>query len=199
MDRLHASTTMARRQWLLAAALGAGTALATAASGRGPALTLRLADTDFVHRWSRQDQHEFTPTDDADLERWRDMVTLNLHPAVTQGEQLADVANRVLGNYQRHGKILQTRSTPRSASQPAQHLIVAVLGTPQLLEAVFARCLLHDGVGLVAVRSHRIHGAAAGPAMSDWLRSHGAQQEQALMAWRALPGVAQLRALPASA
>ena len=169
-----------------------------AQAAAGP-LRLRLAGTEFLHRWSRLNQHEFTPADDADLERWRDMLTLNLHPAVTQGEQLADVANRVLGNYQRHGKVLQTRSTPRGATQPAQHLIVAVLGTPQLLEAAFARCLLHDGVGLVVVRSHRVYGAGAGPAMSDWLRAQGAQQEQDLMAWRTLPSVAQLRVLPAGA
>jgi hypothetical protein len=201
MERWTSPAPLARRQWLmaLAAGLGAGRTLAASAPARGPALTLRLADTDYLHRWSRQGQHEFTPADDADLDRWRDMVTLNVHPAVTQGDQLADVANRVLGNYQRHGKILQTRSAPRTATQPAQHLIVAVLGSPQVLEATFARCLLHDGTGLVAVRSHRIHGTAAGPAMSDWLRAHGARQEQDLMQWRALPSVAQLRALPSAA
>lgn len=186
-----------RRKLLIGGLSAALAPFALEARAASAPLRLRLADTDYLHRWSRQGQHEFTPADDADLDRWRDMLTLNLHPAVTQGEQLADVANRVLGNYQRHGKILQTRSTPRSATQPAQHLIVAVLGTPQLLEAAFARCLLHDSVGLVAVRSHRVYGAAAGPAMSDWLRAHGAQQEQDLMSWRALPSVGQLRALPA--
>jgi hypothetical protein len=184
-------------QLLVGGALLAGTgaraqARATPAAG---APTLDFRGVSHVHRWSREQQHEFTPADDADLKQWRDMITLNVHPSVRDGEALAEVANRVLGNYQQHGKILQTRSTPRSASRPAQHLIVAVLGNPQLLEAAFARCLLHDSTGLVVVVSHRIYGQAAGPAMSRWLSEHGAQVEQALMAWDKLPRMAALQTL----
>jgi len=105
----------------------------------------------------------------------------------------------VFDNYQRSGKILQTRSVPRTAARPAEHLIVAVLGTPDLLEAVFARCLLHDGAGVVAVASHRVYGKAAGAQMSEWLRGNGPQVEQSLMAWSSLPSVASLKRLPTSA
>ncbi|HSW07477.1 hypothetical protein [Aquabacterium sp.] len=163
------------------------------AKPEGPMISFR--GTEFLHRWSKGGQHEFTPQRDADLTRWRDMITLNLHESATQGEQLAGIANQVLANYQQHGKILQTRSTPRTAQRPAEHLIVAVLGTPQLLEAAFARCLLHEGVGLVAVVSHRVYGQAVGPEMSAWLGANGPQVEQALMAWAALPGVASLKRL----
>jgi len=161
-------------------------------------LTIDWRGTAFQHRWSRDGQHEFTPDSSANLASWRDMLTLNLHEAVKDGEQLATVANQVLGNYRQHGKILQTRSTPRSAERPAEHLIVAVLGTPKLLEAVFARCLLRDGVGLIAVLSHRVYGQAAGPQMSDWLRLNGPQTELALMAWDGMPAVAGLKRLPRS-
>lgn len=176
--------------------LGGAWFVAGGARGQAGAPTLDFRGVSHVHRWSREHQHEFTPAHDTDLKRWNDMITLNLHPAVRDGEALADVANRVLGNYQQHGKILQTRSTPRSATQPAQHLIAAVLGNPQLLEAAFARCLLHDGIGLVVVVSHRIYGQAVGPAMSRWLSEHGARVEQALMAWDKLPRVAVLQRLP---
>ena len=44
---------------------------------------------------------------------------------------------------------------------------------PAFLEAAFARLLLHDGVGYVIVRSHRVYGKAAGPAMSEWLGANG--------------------------
>jgi hypothetical protein len=141
----------------------------------------------------------FTPADSADLATWRDMLTLNLHATVASGDQLAEVANKVLDNYQRSGKILQTRSVPRTAARPAEHLIAAVLGTPDLLEAVFARCLLHDGTGVVAVVSHRVYGKAAGPQMNEWLRGNGPQVEQSLMAFAALPSVASLKRLPTSA
>jgi hypothetical protein len=163
----------------------------------GPTLSFR--GTPFVHRWSKGGQHEFTPADSADLASWRDMLTLNVHDAVVRGEQLADVANKVFDNYHRSGKVLQTRSTPRTIARPAEHLIVAVLGTPDLLEAAFARCLLHEGTGVVAVVSHRVYGEAVGPQMSDWLRGNGPQLEQGLMAWAALPSVASLKQLPTSA
>jgi hypothetical protein len=184
--------------------LATGLALAAGAAGSAHAaqasvLQLSFRGTAFVHRWSKSDQHEFTPAPDSDLKSWRDMITLNLHAKVRQGEQLADVANQVLGNYQAHGKVLQTRSSPRTATRPAEHLMVAVLGTPQRLEACFARCLLQDGMGLVAVVSHRVDGPAAGPEMNRWLATQGQATEDALMAWDTLPSPARLNSLPRAA
>ena len=205
------SPGLPRRRQLLAAALAGtllplrqawaqGPAKAGAAAPRGrEAMTITFRGAELVHRWSKNGQHEFTPAGDADLATWRDMLTLNVHESATSGEQLAVVANQVLANYRQHGKVLQTRSIPRSPARPAEHLIVAVLGNPQLLEAAFARCLLHDGVALVAVVSHRVHGKTAGPEMSAWLGAQGAQVDQALMAWTALPALARLKQLPTSA
>lgn len=188
-----------RRQLIIsgiATALGAAWAPARAAE---PAAAISFRGTSFVHRWSKDSQHEFTPENDADLRTWRDMLTLNVHEATRSGEQLADIANRVLGNYQQHGKVLVTRSVPRTAQRPAEHLIVAVLGNPQLLEATFARCMLHDGTGVITVVSHRVYGQGAGPQMSEWLKAHGQPVEQSLMALSALPSVASLKKLPRSA
>lgn len=185
-----------RRQLLIAALT---MPVWTARAQKPEGLTLSFRGTPFAHRWSQGDQHEFTPDGDSDLKTWRDMITLNVHAQTTRGEQLADVANKVLSNYQQHGKILQTRSTPRSAQRPAEHLIVAVLGTPQLLEATFARCMLHDGTGFIAVVSHRVYGKNVGPEIGQWLAAQGAQTEQALMAWGPLPATSQLKRLPQSA
>jgi hypothetical protein len=196
MPGLFGQPRLSRRQLLIASL----TAPALPAWAQKPeAMTLPFRGASFVHRWSKGDQHEFTPANDADLKTWRDMITLNVHVQTASGEQLADVANKVLSNYQQHGKILQTRSTPRSAQRPAEHLIVAVLGTPQLLEATFARCMLHDGTGLIAVVSHRIYGKGAGPEMSQWLAAHGAETEQALMSWGPLPSTSSLKRLPRNA
>lgn len=192
------SHSFGRRQLLAAAFAGALMPLHAQTAGKPAALSIQFRGTAFIHRWSKDGQHEFTPAAETDLAAWRDMVTLNVHEAVASGEQLAGVANQVLTNYQRHGKILQTRSTPRTPERPAQHLIVAVLGSPQFLEAAFARCMLHEGTGLVAVASHRVYGKAAGPEMSEWLKAQGAQVEQALMAWNAMPGMASIRQLRAA-
>lgn len=44
------------------------------------------------------------------------MVTINTYPGVSDGEGLADVANRALANDRRHGAtVLRTASAPRTA------------------------------------------------------------------------------------
>lgn len=169
-----------------------------AAAANGAGTTVRLGDVEYVHRWSKAGQHEFTPAGDEDLPHWRDMVTVNVHDAVSTGEQLAEVANRVVANYQSHGKVLRTDSRPRTPERPAEHLVVAVLGNPEFLEAAFARFVLVDGKGLVLVYSHRVYGRQAGPEMSRWLEANGPVAERTLMAWSNPPAPAKLRSLPQS-
>ena len=159
-------------------------------------MTLTFNGTDYLHRWSRNAQHEFTPRGEEDLSRWKTMVTINVHETVQDGDQLAALANRVLGNYQRAGKILRADSAARTAEREAEHFVAAVLGNPQLLEAVFARFLLQEGRGLVVVYSKRIYGARVGDAMNRWLGENGPGVERALRTWSPLPSPAALRALP---
>lgn len=192
---VHGLLTVACAVAFPAASASPGTAGSSFAAGGS---TLRFEGVDYLHRWSKDGQNEFTPKSDPDLAKWRDMVTVNVFDAVRTGEQLAEVANKVLGNYQARGKILRTDSRPRTAGRPAEHLIVAALGDPAFLEAAFARLLLVDGAGYVVVRSHRVYGKAAGPAMSDWLKANGPNVEKALMEWDQLPPRDALRKLPQS-
>ncbi len=67
-------------------------------SPQSKAATIGLGGVDYVHRWSKNGQNEYTPGNDSDLARWHDMVTINVHEAVRNGDQLADLANRVLDN-----------------------------------------------------------------------------------------------------
>lgn len=170
----------------------------TAARAAG-ANELSLDGAHYLHRWSKDGQNEFTPPAENDLSRWNDMVTINVIEKVTDGDKLAEAANRVLANYQAAGKVLRTNSRPRTDTRPAEHFIGAVLGNPQLLEAVFARVVLVDGTGLIIVYSHRIYGQKVGPEMADWLRKNGSHSEQVLMDWAGMPGPVELRALPQSA
>jgi len=184
---------MTQRTFLAAGCLAA---LAVTLLPAAAPMTLNFRGVDFVHRWSKAGQNEFTPAADADLTKWQDMITVNVHESAKTGEQLAVVANQVLGNYQKRGKILKTDSKPRTATREAEHLIVSVLGDPAFLEAAFVRCVMVDGVGYATVYSHRVYGAKAGPAMSEWLKANGAQVEAALMGWGKMPGAGALKALP---
>ena len=189
---------------VLLAILAASALLAPAGFAREPsksapsgaAAKLRFAGVDYVHRWSQQGQNEFTPPAQADLKTWRDMVTVVVHERVTTGEQLATLANNVLGNYEKAGQIVRTDSRPRTSTSEAQHFIAAMLQASNVTEAVFARVFLHEGRGVVLVYSHRAYGNASSAAIGNFMQKNGEATERALMSWTGTPKLATLRALP---
>jgi hypothetical protein len=145
-------------------------------------------DVDYFHRWSQNDQHEFTPEQQEDLNKWSDMMTVNGYPNVGDGERLAATANTVLENYKNHeARVLKTNSVPRTADRPAEHLIAVVFTRPDFMEAAFARFKLVDGKGFSFVYSHRIYGREIGDEMSAWLSANGKETEEALMEWKPAP------------
>ena len=151
----------------------------------------------YFHRWSQNDQHEFTPTGQDDLEKWSDMITINAYPTAHDGDALAVKANAVLENYKSHGgRVLKTDSVPRTPDRPAEHFIAVVFGRPNFLEAAFGRFKLVDGVGCSIVYSHRIYGEKVGDQMSKWLNYNGPKMEKMLMDWNNSPSPASLRDLP---
>lgn len=147
-------------------------------------ITLNFNQTEYVHRWSQNGLHEFTPPGQDDLSKWTDMLSINFYPQVTDGEGLALVANQVLENYKsQKGVVLRTVSVPRTVEKPAEHLIAVVFGRPTFLEAVQARFKLVNGNGVSIIYSHRMYGKEIGPQMSAWLKDPGSAIEKVLMAW----------------
>ena len=155
-----------------------------------------FAGIEYFHRWSANDQHEFTPKGQQDLDKWSDMITMNAYPSAHDGDALAAKANAVLENYKSHnGRVLRTNSVPRTPDRPAEHLIAVVFGRPNFIEAAFARFKLVDGVGCSIVYSHRIYGEKVGDQMSAWLKDNGPKREKMLMSWTDIPSPASLREL----
>ena len=156
-----------------------------------------FGEVGYFHRWSQNDQHEFTPATQDDLKRWSDMITVNGYPDVADGERLAATANAVLENYKNHqAKVLKTRSVPRTAEQPAEHLIAVMFTRPDFIEVAFARFKLLDGKGCSLVYSHRIYGEEIGDEMSAWLSAKGQAIETTLMEWNSIPSPTLLRQEP---
>lgn len=148
----------------------------------------------YVYRWSKANQHEFTPEGQDDLDSWSDMITVNGYPDVQDGDGLAAAANAVLENYKNsQAKVLKTDSVPRTPKRPAEHLIAAVFGRPEFIEVAFARFKMVDGKGYSFVYSHRIYGEKIGDQMSAWLSANGAKVEKALMEWKSMPSPALSR------
>jgi hypothetical protein len=154
-------------------------------------------DVGYFHRWSQKEQHEFTPEKQENLNKWSDMMTINGYPDVGDGEGLAARANAVLANYENHqAKVLKTRSVPRTADRPAEHLIAVVFTRPNFIEAAFARFKLVDGKGVSFVYSHRIYGEKIGDQMSAWLSANGKEVEKALLERSSMPSPTSLRQEP---
>lgn len=175
----------------LALVCGALELLADPANAK-PAFVFR--DTGYFHRWSKNNQHEFTPDKQEDLEKWSDMITVNGYPDVHDGDRLAQTANAVLENYKKvPGKVLKTNSVPRTANQPAEHFIAVSFTQPAFIEVAFARFKIVDGTGGSFVYSHRFYGEKMAEQASAWLDANGAVIEKALMEWSSMPSPASLR------
>ncbi len=174
-------------------ATGTAKIASTAATAEGKAAFVFDGD-DYFHRWSEHDQYEFTPKGQDNLEKWKDMITVNIYSSAHDGDALAVKANAVLENYKSHGgRVLRTDSVPRTPTRPAEHFIAVVFGRPNFLEAAFARFKLEDGVGRSVVYSHRIYGEKVGDQMSKWLNDNGSKIEKELMDWNNSTSPALLR------
>ena len=166
-----------------------------AAAAAKPAFV--LGGVSYFHRWSMNDQHEFTPEGQEDLEKWSDMITINVYSNAHDGDALAAKANAVLENYKSHnGRVLRTNSVPRTPDRPAEHFIAVVFGRSNFIEVAFARFKLVDSVECSIVYSHRIYGEKVGDQMSAWLKGDGPKMEKMLMDWNNPPSPASLRELP---
>lgn len=164
------------------------------APAAGAAAPLEFDGRTFFPRWGRNGQHEFTPDRETDLQRWNDMLTVNVHRAVVDGEGLARLANGILGNYRQNGRVLKTLSKPARPDSPAEHMMTAVFGRPALMEIAFTRVFLRRERGYALTYSHRIYQENAGPTMTAWLNANGNRVEAVLAAWR---DYARIETLPA--
>lgn len=114
---------------------------------------------------------EFTPHGQSDLDHWSDMVSVLVYRNATDADGLLNVAKTVLAtNKQHNAVVLSTHSTPSTPAKPAEYYICVVLGNPNLLESVFQRFVLIQGVGYGMLYSHRIYGQKVGDQMSAWAR-----------------------------
>jgi hypothetical protein len=164
-------------------AVAAACTLSLAAEkSKAPAFNFR--EVSYFHRWSNNDQHEFTPDQQEDLDHWSDMITINAYPGVDDAEKMAGTANAVLGNYRNHqGKILKTHSVPETDDRPAEHFISVMFVRPQFVEIAFARFKLVDKKGHSFVYSHRFYSDKKSDEANAWIKADGAAVETALMEW----------------
>ena len=145
-------------------------------------------DVKYFHRFTTDDQHEYTPAGQEDLDAWKDMVTIRYYRKAKDGEALAAIANATLENYKAaKGMIIRTDSVPRTKEKPAEHLVVVIFGQPDFIEVSFGRFRMLDGVGAGVFYGHRFYGRKIGDEVSAWLKENGPHLEETLMKWDAMP------------
>lgn len=167
-------------------------------SDSDPAMSVVFQGGKYHHRWSKQGQNEFTPSGQADLAYWRNMLTVNVHKKVATAEQLAEVADHALELYQKNGHILRADAKPKTTDNSVEYFFSAVFVQPTFVEAAFSRFMLLDGVGVVVVYSQRFYGENAQNEILQWVAASGMQTEDALMSWKGIPAIKDLDSLPQS-
>ena len=151
----------------------------------------------YLHRWSMNDQHEFAPEGQEDLDKWSDMIAINVYPSAHDGDALG-VAFAIFQHGVRtfKGRVVRTNSVPRTPDRPAEHFIAAVFVRPNFIEVAFARFKMVADVGCSIAYSHRIYGEKVGDQMNAWLKDNGPKMERTLMEWNGMLSPAGLRELP---
>ena len=171
-----------QRSLVLLVTFGALTLTLAADKSTTPAFEFRQVS--YFERWSNENQREFTPENQEDLDHWTDMITINGYPGVDDNEKMAGAANAVLGRYRSsQGKILKTRSIPGTKERPTEHFIAVMFGRPDFVEVAFAHFKLVDKEGHSFVYSHRLYGDDKSEKATAWLKAEGDTVEKALMEW----------------
>src|SRR5262245_7429285 len=159
-----------------------------------PKPAFSFADVEYFHRWSKDDQHEFTPAGQDDLAKWTDMVTIWQYHDVKDGEALAKLANAVLEKYKAaKGNVLRTSSVPQTKDKPAEHFMSVGFTQPDFREIAFARFKMQNGLGAAIIYSHRTYGQDARDKMREWVVKNGLTPEKNLMKWDAMPKLETLK------
>ena len=149
-----------------------------------------FAGQEYFYRWSNDVLFEFTPHGQSDLDHWTDMVSMIVYRNATDASGLLNVAKTVLGTYkQNHGVVIGTRSTLSTPTKPAEYYMCVVLGNSNLMESVFQRFVLIQGLGYALFYSHRIYGQKVGDQMSAWGKENGPSTEKLLMSYDPIPTV----------
>ncbi|MDA3873361.1 MAG: hypothetical protein PF795_05320 [Kiritimatiellae bacterium] len=110
------------------------------------------------------------------------MLTVNIYPDAKSGDDLAGIANNILGRYQNHGAmVLRTNSIPRTDEKEAEHFIAVLFPRKEFIEIVFTRLAMMESDACSIIYSHRIYGSSAGDEASEWLQKKGEESEKVLM------------------
>lgn len=166
-------------------AKGAATAQTTQAQ-----LTLEFDGKRYLHRYSKNGQHEFTPVGQEDLQRWQEMITLLPNPDI-RGERTHQWAEAMAAGYKERGLLIHADQPPGG-----EYRMLGVLSAPGLVEVNFVRVMPQEEGALAFLVQRRFYGDDI-PQMADWVKDNTPRISELLVSWQP-PSSAALAALPES-
>jgi len=152
---------------------------------------------EYVHRSTLNGRSDYTPAAQPG-DKWRDRMTIVVRENVTTSEQLSQIASNLVETVSDIGEVVRAESTPNMHNDQTEHFFAAKMQAPGYSQASFARLGLAEGKGMVVVYSHRTYGEHHAESSTGWMDRNGEATERALMNWKGMPKLAQLRALPQS-
>lgn len=153
-------------------------------------LALSFDGKRYLHRYSKNGQHEFTPAGQEDLQRWQEMMTL----VVNQGfdtEKTRRWAEAMAAGYKERGMLIQADQPPGG-----EYRMLGVLGAPGVIEVNFVRVMPYGSAAMAAMVQRRFYGED-GRQMADWVRDNTPRISGLLVDWQP-PSQSAVAALPES-
>lgn len=144
----------------------------------------------YLHRYSKDGQHEFTPAGQEDLQRWQEMMTLVVK-ADFDAERRRQWAEAMAAVYKEKGLLIQADQPPGG-----EYRMLGVLSAPGVVEVNFVRVMPY-GSGAMAVMVQRRFYGEESRQMADWVRDNTPRLSGLLVEWQP-PSESVVGALPQS-
>lgn len=152
--------------------------------------TLNFDGKRYLHRYSKNGQHEFTPAGQEDLQRWQEMLTLVMRPGA-DAENTRQWAEAMAAGYKEKGLLVQADQPPGG-----EYRMLGVLGAPGMTEVNFVRVMPHGSGAMTVLVQRRFYGEESRQ-MADWVRDNSPRLSGLLVDWQP-PAESQIKALPES-
>lgn len=164
------------------------------AASQQPASAQPALDFDgkrYLHRYSKNGQHEFTPAGQEDLQRWQEMMTLVVQPGF-DAARTRQWAEAMAAGYKEKGLLIQADQPPGG-----EYRMHGVLGAPGMVEVNFVRIMPHGGGALAVLVQRRFYGEESRQ-MADWVRDNTPRISGLLVDWQppSQSAIAALRESP---
>ncbi|WP_415884891.1 hypothetical protein ACMXYO_09470 [Neptuniibacter sp. QD37_6] len=150
-------------------------------AAKPPAVTFN--GDEYAYRATESSAHQYTPTDQADLSSYKDMISFTFSEEVKTKSDLKPFAEKFLAAYNGKGKIIKAIAGP-DPRDPSLFLLATMTTSDKSSEANMFLIRVENEAGVVMNYSHHIYGKDQSKAVMDWFNANGHKMESTLMSFK---------------